>query len=145
MIVISLVSFAQTSAPSPTPFANSDAGEFRFKEETWDFGSIPQGIPVTHTFTFTNVGKVPIIITDVKPSCQCTTPKWPKEPILPGKSAEIDVQYNSLHEGGFDKSCTITSNATSSPKYLHIKGTVLPKEQTTPDKQPSIINATPKN
>lgn len=142
-----LFTLALTFAVATLTFAQEATGEFKFKEETWDFGTIPQGIPVKHQFTFTNTGKAPIVIQNVQASCGCTTPTWPKEPILPGKSETIEVQYNAASIGGFNKSITITSNASTPTKMLYIKGTVeaAPKDQTTPEKQPSMLNTTPKN
>lgn len=142
-----LFTLALVVAVGATSFAQSTAGEFKFKEETWDFGTIPQGKPVKHNFTFTNNGKAPIVIQNVQASCGCTTPVWPKEPILPGKSEVIEVGFNAAAAGGFNKSITITSNAVEPTKMLYIKGTVeaAPKDQTTPEKAPSMLNATPKN
>jgi len=136
---VSVASFAQTN----TAPANPDAGDFKFKEETWDFGTIPQGKPVKHSFAFSNEGKQPIVISNVQASCGCTTPTWPKEPILPGKSETIEVQYNAANPGGFNKSITITSNAASPSKMLYIKGTVeaAPKDQTTPEKAPNMMTS----
>ncbi|MBA3648213.1 MAG: DUF1573 domain-containing protein [Chitinophagales bacterium] len=154
--LIALKSFSQTAttpaantvpgnAPSATPADNPNAGDFSFKEETFDFGNIGKGTPVTHEFTFNNTGKEPIVISNVQASCGCTTPKWPKEPILPGKTSTIQVQYNAAHPGGFNKSVTITSNAKSASKVLYIKGVVQDQtEQTTPDKPPNILS-TPNN
>ena len=114
--------------------------------ETWDFQNIPQNKPVTHDFTFTNTGKEPIVITNCQASCGCTVPKWPKEPILPGKSDVISVTYNAAHAGGFNKSITITSNAKTPTKVIYIKGTVdaAPVEQTTPEQQPNMMQTNPK-
>ncbi|HAP01373.1 MAG TPA: DUF1573 domain-containing protein [Bacteroidetes bacterium] len=125
---------------------NPNAGDFKFTEETWDFQNIPQNKPVTHDFTFTNTGKEPIVITNCQASCGCTVPKWPKEPILPGKSDVISVTYNAAHAGGFNKSITITSNAKTPTKVIYIKGTVdaAPVEQTTPEQQPNMMQTNPK-
>ena len=103
----------QVTPPNATPADNPNAGEFTFNEETHDFGKIPKGTPVNYEFSFTNNGKEPIVISNVQASCGCTTPKWTKEPILPGKSSTINVQYNAANPGGFNKSITITSNAKS--------------------------------
>ena len=133
---------AKTTSPAAVaPAENPNAGDFLFTEETWDFGKIPQNKPVTHDFTFKNTGKEPIVISNCQASCGCTVPKWPKEPILPGKSDVIQVTYNAAHAGGFNKSITITSNAKSASKIIYIKGEVeaAPVEQTTPEKQPSVI------
>ena len=39
-------------------------------------------------FTFTNVGKEPLIISNAKAGCGCTVPQWPKEPIAPAVKQE---------------------------------------------------------
>lgn len=147
--VFAFQGFAQNATPNAaansTPIANPNAGDFAFTEETHDFGKIPKGTPVNYEFNFTNSGKEPIVISNVQASCGCTTPKWPKEPILPGKSASINVQYNAANPGGFNKSITITSNAKTPSKVLYIKGTVETQtEQTTPEKQPNMLS-TPNN
>src|SRR6188768_4143008 len=106
--VCALGGYAQNQPVNATPADNPNAGDFAFSEETYDFGKIPKGTPVTHEFAFSNTGKEPIVISNVQASCGCTTPKWPKEPILPGKTANITVQYNAANPGGFNKSITIT-------------------------------------
>ena len=141
----SFAAFAQATAHTPvqttTPAPDPNAGVLSFTEETFDFGNVPQGIPVTHIFNFTNTGKEPVVLSNVQPSCQCTTPEWPKEPIMPGKSSKITVTYNALHEGVFTKAVTITSNATEPTKVIYIKGTVLtkPADQIMPEKQPTDV------
>ncbi len=131
----------QPATPAQTTPANPNAGEMKFETETYDFGRIPKGIPVTHDFTFTNVGKEPIIISNVQSSCGCTTPNWPREPILPGKTGTIKVQYNAASPGAFNKSITIISNAKTPTKVLYVKGIVEAEtEQTTPEKAPSILS-----
>jgi hypothetical protein len=150
LVVLTLGAIAQQNAVKAQPaqsatgaspaVANPNAGEFQFAAETHDFGKIPKGTPVSHEFTFTNNGKEPIVINNVQASCGCTTPKWPKEPILPGKTASISVQYNAASAGGFNKSITITSNSKTPTKVLYVKGTVEAQtDQTTPDKQPNML------
>lgn len=98
----------------------------KFIHETWDFGTIPQGTPVTHNFIFTNTSTKPITLTNVKGSCGCTSPTWPKTAIQPGKSDKIIVEFNAAKEGVFNKSVTITTDYSSEPKTLWIKGIVKP-------------------
>ncbi len=140
--VFALQGIAQNAPANATPASNPNAGDFSFVEETHDFGKIPKGTPVNYEFSFVNSGKEPIVISNVQASCGCTTPKWPKEPVLPGKSASINVQYNAANPGGFNKSITITSNAKTPTKVLYIKGTVdTQAEQTTPEKQPNMLTS----
>ena len=80
---------------------------------------------VSAVFTLTNNSKTPVMITDVKPSCGCTTPEWTKEPIEPGKTGKVTATYNSKnHPGAFDKSITIITNGTPDKFVVRIKGLV---------------------
>lgn len=100
-------------------------GVFNFETESRDFGEITEGTKATHIFKFTNTGNAPIVLTNVRASCGCTTPEWPKEPVMPGATAEIKAIYNSKgRPGRFTKAITITSNATTPVKTLKISGTV---------------------
>lgn len=113
-------------------FANAqtgkDSADFKFDgSETFDFGEIPQGIPATHEFSFTNVGKEPLVISMVDKSCGCTTPKWTTEPVLPGKTGTVSATFNAAAAGEFMKTVTIHSNAKQQNKVLYIKGKVIAK------------------
>ena len=66
----------------------------------------------------------PLIIEKCKGSCGCTVPEWPKEPIPPGGTGSIKVNYDEKRVGPYTKSITITSNAKTSPKVIKIKGKV---------------------
>ena len=99
--------------------------EFKFVEETHDFGKIPQGKPVTHEFKFTNVGDSPIIISNVEASCGCTVPKYSSTPVKKGETGVITATFNAAAVGAFNKVITVKSNAKTPVKYLYIKGEVV--------------------
>ena len=101
--------------------------EATFAKSTYDFGTFSEEKgKVTHVFEFTNTGKEPVILQDVKTSCGCTTPNWTKTPVAPGKKGQVAVTYNSTgRPGQFSKTITVTSNAGES--RLMIKGEVLLK------------------
>jgi len=90
-----------------------------------DFGKIPQNIPVSHAFTFTNAGDAPLIISDVKGSCGCTVTDYTKDPIAPGKTGTVKATYNAKAMGQFHKSITVTANVEGGPERLYIKGEVI--------------------
>lgn len=95
----------------------------KFKEDVHDFGTIAEGKPAEFEFRFRNTGKEPILISDVRPACSCTTPNWTKEPVLPGKTGVVKASYGTQgRPGHFDKTVTVVSNAGT--KVLTIKGTV---------------------
>ena len=124
---------------------NNNAADFKFVTEQHDFGTIPEGPEAKFDFEFTNVGKEPLILTDVHASCGCTTPVWSKEPILPGAKSKITAVYNTKGRGGnFTKSITIKSNAKGGDKVVIIKGVVEKAPIiTSPEKAPSVINDMP--
>lgn len=93
------------------------------KETSFNFGTIPQGKPVYHSFEVFNTGKTPMVISNVQTSCGCTTPEWTKEPILPGGTKIIKVGYNAAAEGHFEKFITISYNQNLT-KQVKITGTV---------------------
>ncbi len=114
--------FAQTTTPKTTQ--NTSKATITFTTDVHDFGTIPQGTPVNCTFSFKNTGKEPLVLSAVSPSCGCTTPEWPKEPIKPGATATIKATYNAANPGTFTKTITVTSNASNANVILTIKGEV---------------------
>lgn len=109
-----------------------DKGKFEFTESTHDFGEVKEeGGPITYDFEFTNSGAAPLIISNVKASCGCTTPAWSKEPVMPGEKGFIKAQYNPMNRpGAFNKSLTITSNGEATREILYIQGKVIPRIKT---------------
>jgi len=118
--------FAQEEKKQLTNIGNDNSqGEFKFKEEEFNFGTIKQGESITHEFEFSNTGIEPIIISSAQGSCGCTVPIWPKEPIAKGQKSTIKVTFNSAGKMGIqDKTVTINSNAKQSPMVIHLKGVV---------------------
>ena len=103
---------------------NTDVGILEFEAEVIDYGTISKDANGLRTFKFTNVGTAPIIIADVKTSCGCTVPKYSQKPILPGKTGEIEIKYDTKKVGSFAKTITVMSNAKESSKKLKIKGEI---------------------
>jgi len=106
---------------------NGAAGQpqISFEKTTHDFGKIPQGENASYSFKFTNNGDAPLVLKNVKPSCGCTTPHWPKEPIKPGETAKIKAVYDAGSPGRFHKSITVKTNMKNNgTKVLSIKGRV---------------------
>jgi len=101
----------------------------KFASLEHDYGTVEQGSDGSCSFVFTNNGKTPLVLSNVRASCGCTVPTWPREPILPGKQETIKVVYNTNNIGSFQKSITVNSNAKNSEVLLTIKGNVVAKAQ----------------
>jgi Protein of unknown function (DUF1573) len=97
----------------------------KFKEMKHDFGKIKQGVPVTYDFVFTNVGETPVIIENASASCGCTTPTWPQQPIMKGKSDKIKAGFNAAAPGVFEKGIFVKVKGYDYPIEIKITGEVL--------------------
>ena len=100
--------------------------KMKFDKIRHDFGIIQESSgTVSYEFRFVNMGTVPVILTDVRSSCDCTVPEWPQEPILPQKQGVIKVVFETTGNPGiFDKSVTVYANTRESTVTLRITGTV---------------------
>ena len=110
------------------PVIDPNAPVFKFESEVIDYGKIDLNANGVRVFKFKNVGKSPLVISNIKSSCGCTVPKKPTEPIMPGKTGEIEVKYATNRPGGFSKMITVKSNASEPVKRLRIKGIVIKPE-----------------
>lgn len=138
LLFILLGTAATVSAQDKTP--KTGGPQIVFDDESHNFGTIKEGIVAVYTFKFTNTGDQPLILKDVRPSCGCTTPDWSKEPVLPGKTGQIIVKFNSAgRPGRFNKSITITSNVPDATKILFISGTVTPSTDNSIDPNQSPV------
>jgi uncharacterized protein (DUF58 family) len=99
-----------------------------FTESSVNFGDLTQGDKVSHTFQLKNTGTAPLIISNVAATCGCTVPSWPKDPIAPGQSAEIQVSFNSAGKVGAQNSVVrIYSNASEPIEKVSLISNVIVK------------------
>ncbi len=108
--------------------ANAQQLEFTNLGEnnTLDYGEIEPNADGVRVVTFKNVGDAPLILSKVKASCGCTIPSYDREPLMPGKTAEITVKYSTSRKGPINKVITVYSNDIEKPTTLiRLKGKVL--------------------
>ena len=142
------ITFAQTKKGTEVPVkeeaVETDGGPvMTFESTEVDYGTIEQHAEPLRVFNFVNTGDAPLVIKHAKGSCGCTVPTYPKEPILPGDKAEIQVRYDTKRIGPFTKTITLTTNEGSDKRVLRIKGKVNPapkEEEAVPSSAPSILN-----
>jgi len=118
---------APTQQPTPPVLASEKRAKttMKFTETSHNFGKIKQDTKNTKIFRFINTGSEPLIIEDAKGSCGCTIPKYPKEPIAPGASGEIEVVYSpGKQQGAQNKNVTITANTDPISTVLNISAEV---------------------
>lgn len=98
--------------------------EIEFDKTTLDFGTLSIGDVKVDTFTFTNVGKKPLILENVVSNCDCTVIDWSRKPVMPGKTGTITATYTAKNSGMINKWVTVMSNAETDRVILKLRGTV---------------------
>lgn len=132
LCLFSFGAFAQTTAKTKKEKApkkevkKEQKAPVTFKTLVIERNNIPYDSKEPFVFEFKNTGSVPVIVTNVAPSCGCTTAEKPTEPVAKGKSSKIVVGYDTKRVGEFTKTITVTTNVSAEPIILTIKGTVLP-------------------
>ncbi|MBA7586609.1 hypothetical protein ES708_28611 [subsurface metagenome] len=128
-ILFVVVTFTLSCSQTPSiKESNSVFGPgIDFEKKESDYRIIKQGGDGLFEFVFTNTGTEPLILSNVRSSCGCTIPEWPREPINAGESSSILAKYDTKRIGQFSKSVSVYSNATETPIVLRLKGRVEPK------------------
>ncbi len=118
---------SSTATPAQPAAPVGPTTSITFDETTFEFGTITSGDKVEHTFTFTNTGKEPLIISNAKGSCGCTVPSWPRQPIAVGGKGEVKVVFNSKNKKGpRNQKVTLTANTDPPQSFIYLKGEVTP-------------------
>ncbi len=106
-------------------YAQDAKPEITFDSKVINYGKISSKDNARRVFKFKNTGNAPLIIEKVKGSCGCVVLDYPKKPIMPNETGEIEIIYNVLKKGKISRTVTVTSNAKTPVKVLKIKGRVL--------------------
>ena len=100
----------------------------KFNVEKHDFGKIKAGTPVTYSFEIKNISDKPLVVENSWASCGCTTPEKITDPIMPGATATLKVQYNAAAVSPFTKDVYVQFTGIAQPKTVQITGEVLSAE-----------------
>lgn len=123
--------------------AERDAQEIVYPVVTFDklahdFGEIQNGTPVETVFTYTNTGRSPLVVTDIKSTCGCTVPQgWSKEPLAPGESSQFTVKFNGKGANKVSKTITLTTNTEKGREQVRISAFITPDPNATPAVKPT--------
>ncbi|MCW3788096.1 DUF1573 domain-containing protein [Plebeiibacterium sediminum] len=126
LLVVLLVGCNQTNSDKTSVSKNYAITTAEFDKLIHNFGNITQGETVGCYYKVTNTGKTPLVIYNVKPGCGCTTAKYTKDPILPGKVGEIEIRFDSRgFSGNQYKVIRVDANIEKKSKELAITANVI--------------------
>ncbi len=131
LLVLIIAGCSQTS--QKTSIGPTGAA-IKFETIEHDFGTIPYKGDGAFEFVFKSEGEEPLVLKNVRSSCGCTVPEWPKEPVMKGDKSKIRVVYNTRISGSFSKTISVFSNASEEPIILVIKGKVESEQPTMSDR-----------
>ena len=95
-----------------------------FDQESRELGYILWRNPATVTYSFTNTGTTPLVISNVTTSCGCTKAHWSQDPIPAGGKGEVTATFDAEALGKFYKEVGIYCNASPTPIYVDFTGEV---------------------
>lgn len=105
----------------------ADFAAITFDKTEHDFGEIENGTPVETTFTYTNSGKAPLVVSNIKSTCGCTVPQgWSKDPLAPGESSSFTVKFNGKGANKISKSVTLTTNTEKGKEIVKVSAFIKP-------------------
>jgi hypothetical protein len=93
-------------------------------EKDHDFGTMKHERPQTFVFRYKNISKDTILLETVRTTCGCTAATWTENPVAPGSSGEIVVEYDAYQRGSFSKKIRVFFDKQRKPEILWIRGNV---------------------
>ncbi len=125
-----------TGQPVPPPEQAIPSGPavVKFEPEILDLGDMTADVPKTGKVKILNISDKPITITKAVPGCGCTTPTWPKDPILPGEFGETEITLKPGQKAGIKLSKRVTFQIEGAPPaVLTVEGNVVAFVTIAPD------------
>jgi hypothetical protein len=110
------------------PVISFSQAKIKFADAKQNFGFVKKGEKVNLTYQFTNEGDQPLIISEAKAECSCTSVTWTKEPVAPGQKGSVIVVFDTAPTyDRQDRIVEVFSNDPKSPNKIRFKGVVLNK------------------
>jgi hypothetical protein len=110
------------SAGNAESAAVTDSASFtdiQWIDSVKDMGRIMEGQKLEVVFRFKNAGSKPLVIQSAQPSCGCTVPSKPDQPIMPGQQGEIKAVFDSKGRSGSNhKSITVMANTNITQSHV---------------------------
>lgn len=92
-----------------------------FSERAHDFGAVPRGAKVRHTFVLTNRLSEPLTILDVRASCGCTTGRAGSSLVPPGRSTTVEAEMDTRNFVGKKSTVLNVALATAGGRQAEVQ------------------------
>ena len=100
----------------------------KIENPLFDFGTVAQGVQVTHNFVIKNTGNADLMIHRIVPACGCTAAAASGDVIKPGKEGQIKVDLDTADFSGEKlKLVRVFTNDMEDPSLaITLKGRIEP-------------------
>lgn len=112
---------------SPLYAEEHKGADIEFAEKLIDLGVLAQDDDKQMLrVSFRNTGDVPLVVTEVRTSCSCTTIKYDRKPVMPGESGvlNITVDPKKAPKGNFYRVLQVHSTAVSGVQNITLKAEI---------------------
>lgn len=110
-------------------WAEEPAGaDIEFQTKLIDLGTLSQeDSEQVVRLPFTNTGDVPLVVTEVRTSCSCTTVRYDRGKIMPGERGTLNITMNPAKapEGSFYRVLQVFSTAQSGVQHITLKAEIV--------------------
>lgn len=111
-------------SPAPVPAATPPPVVSWLTEQDHDFGEVPSGKTVHFLFKYKNISTEPLLLQTVRTTCGCTAAEWTEEPVMPGETGHISIEFESSQRGEFHKKIRVFFDKQRKAEFLWIRGEV---------------------
>jgi len=116
-----IASSRDTVQPAAQNWDNPADKEIKFQNELLSYGQVREGDMVAAKYIFDNIGTRALEV-ELVSSCECMNIKWPTEPVLPGESGLIEIDFNTRSfRGDVTKDIDVIFKTTDDKGYPLVK------------------------
>ena len=122
-----MLTMVATMLFSPLYAEEPKGADIEFKEKVIDLGLLVQDDDKQELrVSFRNTGDLPLVVTEVRTSCSCTTIKYKRKPVLPGQEGvlNITVDPGKAPKGHFYRVLQVYSTAVNGVQNVTLKAEI---------------------
>ncbi|MBQ3248516.1 MAG: DUF1573 domain-containing protein [Alistipes sp.] len=125
--VISLIAVAMVIFGEALWAQSPEGADIAFQTKVIDLGTLWQDDDKQVVrLQYTNTGDVPLVVTEVRTSCSCTTVRHDRGKVLPGERGVLNITMDpsKAPEGSFYRVLQVYSTAKSGVHHITLKAEI---------------------
>lgn len=120
-IVLAIFAVAVVQATEP------EGAKIALSTQLIDLGELSQKAPKQRVdVEYTNLGDLPLVVLEVRTSCNCTTTRYERKKVMPGEKGiiTIEMEPKKAPEGSFYRVLQVLSTAKDGPANIVLKAEI---------------------